>query len=247
MKKKSDSKQFKKLVRRRMEKTGETFMVARDHLVTKRITTTELGSVLVGGGWLVPHREIRLKRSADSNQMFRALFGDNWRPPERRCSTCHEWVTHEGYCLCNLDEQPTEITHQITMLPEGCNEEQQTADNELSRALKQWMALPETPAMNPGDCFLAANVGCLVVATDKAAETGLYVLEPFSPQYLTLGTIRLETEDDGWRTYRLPAELGSWAWERVEDAKNGANEFPAFFAMVVVDGDYHIHLASLRP
>jgi hypothetical protein len=97
-----------------------------------------------------------------------------------------------------------------------------------------------------GECYVAAKVGVLRVRAEAAGATGLYAGEPFGPELLVLGTIKLEVEGAGWRLFRLPSEMGLWALEQVENAGLGRNAFPAFFALRASDGTFEVRLASMR-
>src|SRR5215475_9427936 len=119
MKPKSDSKQFKALVRRRMEKTGETYAVAKAQLVKQRIETEKAGHAIVGNGRLVPRRKLRVRPEADLTQLAKAIFGPKWEPPSERCVKCHTWISHDGYCVCNGYQQSMETTEIIAIEPVG--------------------------------------------------------------------------------------------------------------------------------
>ncbi len=247
-KNKGDSKNFQKLVRHRMEKTGESYSIARAKLTKKRVEVASAGHVLVGDGRLVPHREVRYRPGADREQIFKALFGPDWRPPTERCPKCHDWISYDGFCQCNAHERSMEITHTVTFTPfDSPRDDGAANDDPVRKILQGWMDLPEVPAATADDeCYLAAKVGRWLVSAEKADETGLYVAEPFGPEHIALGTIKLEVDGGGWRTYRLPAELGVWACEQVENATEGKNQFPAFFALHVTDETYEVRLSSLR-
>ena len=109
------------------------------------------------------------------------------------------------------------------------------------------MALPPVPTISAGEdvAFLVATVGALQMSTAAASATGLYQNEPFGPERLVLGTVKLEVEG-GWVLYRLPAELGAWALERVHRALEGDNELPGWFKVVETPEGFTVHLSSLR-
>lgn len=248
MKKNGDSKKFQELVRHRMTETGEKYAIARAQLIKKRIEVKTVGHVLVGNGRLVPHREIRVRPEADRHQFFKALFGPDWRPPTERCPKCHEWITYDGLCACNAYERSPETTHVVTVTPTGAPPDDAEANPKAAkvrRALEAWMNLPEVPLSEDGTCLLAAKVGCLIVPVDAAEESGLYSPEPFGPEHIVLGDVTLEV-DGGWCRYRLPPELGWWAFEQVDDANDGRNRFPAFLTLTETDDGYEIGLKSLR-
>lgn len=248
----SKNKQRKLLARRRANETGESLSIAKLQLDRQRVEVSTVGYSLVGEGTMVPRREIRTHRGASTEQLAKAIFGPNWRPPKERCPKCHTWVSHDGFCHCNGDQRPMAITQVVTVAPADTldHESSSELDPELQivrAALEDWMRLPPAPiAIEPECCHLAATVGCLRCPTEAADATGLYSLEPFGPEFLYLGDIKLEIEGGGWQRHRLPATLGRWAWEQVQDANRGLKRFPAFFALQQTDTTFEVFCSPLR-
>jgi hypothetical protein len=117
MQPKRNSKQFKALVRRRMEKTGESYAAAKARLLKQRIETKWDGQAIADDGQLVPHRTLRVRPEASLTELAKALFGPQWEPPTKRCRRCHSWISYDGYCACNGLEQSMETTEIVTIEP----------------------------------------------------------------------------------------------------------------------------------
>jgi hypothetical protein len=241
---------FKKdLIRRRMEKTGESYSVAKLQLEKARVEIKVTGMVVAEDGNVVPHREIRTHRATTTEQLAKALFGADWRPPTKRCANCHVWITHDGYCQCNPDPRWSEgITQTVTLLPmdgEDDEDKESNADG-LHQAIRDWLALPLVPiSKDLASCTIAASVDCFICPAEAAEATGLVSMPPLPPDEIAFSTIKLEVDGE-FRTFRLPLDLGWWACEQAENADDNDEAFPAYFSLIKSDENYEVVLVPLH-
>jgi hypothetical protein len=241
---------FKQRVRRRMKKTGESYSIAKARLEQERVEIKVTGMVVAEDGNVVPHREIRTHRATTIEQLGKALFGPDWRPPTKRCASCHVGITHDGYCHCNPDPRWFEgITETVTLLPmDGDDEDQEesNADESLRQAIREWLALPPVSiSQDLASCTIAASIGCFTCSAEAAEATGLISMPPVPPDEVAFSEIKLEVDGE-FRRFRLPLELGWWACEQAANADDNDEAFPAFFSLIKSDEKYEVVLVPLH-